>query len=83
MMAKIRTDDLPVGETLGPDEMREIRGGTTTSSALSEEEVRKQREQVASDFKSFDQKSSQLYNLMSGVLKNINEMGAAMIRNLL
>lgn len=82
-MTKIKTDDLPVDETLGQDEMREVRGGTTISIGVSEEELRKQREQAASDFKSFDQKSSQIYKTMSSVLKNINGMGAAMIRNLL
>ena len=36
-----------------------------------------------SEFENFDQKSNQLFNIMSTVLKGIKEMGSAVSRNML
>lgn len=47
-----------------------------------EEELRRNRSEVARAFQNFDQKSNQLINMLSAIMKAINEMNSAIIRNL-
>lgn len=47
------------------------------------EEVRSDRMKAKEAFESFDQKSNQLYNLLSTVMKSMKEMQNATIRNML
>ena len=48
-----------------------------------QETVRNKRQMASTAFQNFDQKSNQLYNLMSSVLKSMNEMRSSTIRNML
>lgn len=48
-----------------------------------QETVRNRRQMSSTAFQNFDQKSNQLYNLMSSVLKTTNEMRSGVIRNML
>ena len=47
------------------------------------EEVRSDRMKAKEAFENFDQKSNQLYNLLSTVMKSMKEMQNATIRNML
>lgn len=51
-------------------------------SAIAEE-VRNDREKATAAFANFDQKTNQLFNVLSTVLKSIKEMQSAVTRNLL
>ncbi|MEL6547504.1 MAG: hypothetical protein AAFQ82_22965, partial [Myxococcota bacterium] len=48
-----------------------------------QETVRNKRQMASTAFQNFDQKSNQLYNLMSSVLKVMNEMRSGTTRNML
>lgn len=48
-----------------------------------QETVRNKRQMASTAFQNFDQKSNQLYNLMSSVLKSMGEMRSSTIRNML
>ncbi|MBN2315481.1 MAG: hypothetical protein JXM79_16250 [Sedimentisphaerales bacterium] len=47
------------------------------------EEVRNKRQEFTTAFENFDQKSNQLFNLLSSVMKSMKEMQGAVTRNLL
>ncbi len=47
------------------------------------EDVRKDRAEAITAFENFDQKSSQLFQLLSTVLKSIREMSSSVARNML
>ena len=46
-------------------------------------EVRNKRSMSSAAFQNFDQKANQLYNLLSSVMKAMNEMRSGTIRNML
>jgi hypothetical protein len=48
-----------------------------------QETVRNKRQMASTAFQNFDQKANQLYNLMSSVLKSLNEMRGGTVRNML
>ena len=48
-----------------------------------QETVRNKRQMASTSFQNFDQKANQLYNLMSSVLKSVNEMRSGTVRNML
>jgi hypothetical protein len=48
-----------------------------------ESEVRNRRQEASTAFQNFDQKANQLYNLLSSVMKAMNEMRMGTVRNLL
>ncbi len=48
-----------------------------------QETVRNKRQMASTAFQNFDQKSNQLYNLISSVMKAMNEMRQATVRNML
>jgi hypothetical protein len=48
-----------------------------------QETVRNKRQMASTAFQNFDQKSNQLYNLMSSVMKAMNEMRSGTVRNML
>jgi hypothetical protein len=60
-------------------------GLDTTMKQLEadQETVRNKRQMASTSFQNFDQKANQLYNLMSTVLKAMNEMRSSTIRNML
>jgi len=47
------------------------------------EDVRNKRQKDNVQFENFDQKANQLYNLLSSVLKAMNEMRIGVVRNML
>ncbi len=49
----------------------------------AQETIRNKRQMASTAFQNFDQKSNQLYNLMSSVLKSMNEMRGGVVRNML
>jgi hypothetical protein len=48
-----------------------------------QETVRNKRQMASTAFQNFDQKANQLYNLMSSVLKSVNEMRSGVVRNMM
>ena len=48
-----------------------------------QETVRNKRQMASTSFQNLDQKVNQLYNLISSVMKNMNEMRAGTVRNML
>jgi hypothetical protein len=48
-----------------------------------QETVRNKRQMASTAFQNFDQKASQLYNLLSSVMKAMNEMRMGTVRNML
>jgi methyl-accepting chemotaxis protein len=48
-----------------------------------QETVRNKRQMASTAFQNFDQKANQLYNLMSSVMKAMNEMRMGTVRNML
>ncbi|MED5464441.1 MAG: hypothetical protein VX699_07295 [Myxococcota bacterium] len=48
-----------------------------------QETVRNKRQMASTSFQNFDQKANQLYNLISSVMKSMNEMRSGTIRNML
>ena len=48
-----------------------------------QETVRNKRQMASTSFQNFDQKSNQLYNLISSVMKSMNEMRSGTVRNML
>ncbi|MEO1173473.1 MAG: hypothetical protein AAFX94_15680, partial [Myxococcota bacterium] len=48
-----------------------------------QETIRNKRQMASTAFQNFDQKANQLYNLMSSVLKVMNEMRSGTTRNML
>lgn len=48
-----------------------------------QETVRNKRQMASTSFQNFDQKSNQLYNLVSSVMKSMNEMRSGTVRNML
>jgi|MDTC01.3.fsa_nt_gb hypothetical protein len=48
-----------------------------------QETIRNKRQMASTSFQNFDQKANQLYNLMSSVLKSVNEMRSGTVRNML
>ena len=66
-MARIKIQDLPENQKLTRDELQEVMGGTTFSTS----------------FENFDQKTNQLFSILSTVLKSQKEMESAVTRNLL
>ena len=90
-MAKIKITDLPRNQKISEKEMKVISGGFT-SMALSDEiknveaqqeTVRNMRQTTTTAFQNFDQKSNQMYNMLSSVMKSMNEMRMGTIRNML
>jgi endonuclease III-like uncharacterized protein len=47
------------------------------------EDIRTDRQEATRAFENFDQKANQLYNMLSTVMKSMNEMRSAVTRNLL
>ena len=47
-----------------------------------QESVRNKRQLASTAFQNFDQKSNQLYNLLSSVMKSLNEMRRGTVRNM-
>ena len=48
-----------------------------------QETVRNKRQMASTAFQNFDQKANQLYNLLSSVMKSMNEMRGGTVRNML
>ena len=48
-----------------------------------QETVRNKRQMASTAFQNFDQKANQLYNLLSSVMKAMNEMRMGTVRNML
>ncbi len=48
-----------------------------------QETIRNKRQMASTAFQNFDQKANQLYNLLSSVLKSLNEMRGGTVRNML
>jgi hypothetical protein len=48
-----------------------------------QETVRNKRQMASTAFQNFDQKANQLYNLLSSVLKSVNEMRSGTVRNMM
>ncbi len=48
-----------------------------------QEQVRNKRQMASTAFQNFDQKANQLYNLLSSVMKAMNEMRMGTVRNML
>ena len=48
-----------------------------------QESVRNKRQMASTAFQNFDQKANQLYNLLSSVMKAMQEMRQAPVRNML
>lgn len=48
-----------------------------------QETIRNKRQMSSTAFQNFDQKSNQLYNLLSSVMKAMNEMRMGTVRNML
>ena len=63
-------------------ELESVAGGFVTSSALSNDSVRNERQEDQTAFENFDQKANQLYNILSTVMKSMKEMQASTIRNI-
>jgi hypothetical protein len=47
------------------------------------EELRKKREEFATSFENFDQKTNQLFNILSTIMKNMKETQSGIARNIL
>jgi hypothetical protein len=56
---------------------RVVKGGGTGSK-----DARNKRKQTTTSFENFDQKANQLYNILSTVLKSMNEMRMGVIKNM-
>ena len=55
----------------------------TAEVKTQQEQIRRQRRQCAGSFQNSDQKAKQLYDLMSSVMKAMNEMRMGTVRNML
>ena len=91
---EVKTFDLSGVDSKG--QLMEISGATKTEKFNADqinkeiknvesmqETVRNKRQMASTSFQNFDQKSNQLYNLMSSVLKSVNEMRSGTVRNML
>ncbi len=71
-MARIKIKDLPEDHSISKQEMKMVLGGTDS-----------ERQVYQTMFQNFDQKSNQMYNLLSSVMKAMNEMEMSPVRNML
>jgi hypothetical protein len=63
-------------------ELEVVAGGLLTPAALSNDSVRNKRQEDQTAFENFDQKSNQLFNILSTVMKSMKEMQAGVTRNM-
>lgn len=57
--------------------------GEIAEVEAQQEKIRNERQMASSAFQNFDQKANQLYNLLSRVMKAMNEMRMGTVRNML
>jgi len=70
-MARIKIKDLPAEHQVSRAEMKMILGGSDSLQTYS------------TAFSSFDQKTNQLYNILSSIMKAQKEMESSVTRNIL
>ncbi len=63
-------------------ELEVVAGGLLTPAALSNDSVRNKRQEAQTAFENFDQKSNQLFSILSTVMKSMKEMQAGVTRNM-
>jgi len=56
---------------------------TIKEMEIQQEQIRNKRQMASTAFQNFDQKANQLYNLLSSVMKSMNEMRMGTVRNML
>jgi hypothetical protein len=58
-------------------------GAVIREAESNRETIRNKRQMASTDFQNFDQKANQLFNLLSNVMKAMNEMRMGTVRNML
>lgn len=87
MTDSVGADGKAISWQVTPGEGRKVKRSGLDSEMKKveswQESVRNERQMASTSFQNFDQKSNQLYNLLSSVLKSVNEMRGGTVRNMM
>lgn len=71
-------------DEVSDEDLEAVAGGVDALVAAGNaDSVRSNRQEIQTAFENFDQKSNQLFNILSTVMKSVKEMRSGVTRNLL